>query len=97
MSWRYQPSHLLFFSGDDDDSHKNNDTEDDHNNDYDNDKVGAIKHLTCLSSNVDDDDNDTYDDDNNNNDNNRAGKNLDCCDGAGDVCNYSKHIAHLVR
>ena len=65
------------FSRDDDDSHKNNDTEDDHNNDYDNDKVGAINHLT--SSSVVDDDNDTYDDDNNDNDNNKAGKDLDCC------------------
>ena len=45
MSWRYQPSHLLIFSGDDDDSHRNNDndddshknddTEDNHKNDYD--------------------------------------------------------------
>ena len=81
MSWRYQPSHLLIFSGDDDDSHKNDDhdTGDDHNNDYDNDKVGALKHRTCLSSSADDDNNDTYDDDNNDNDNDKAGKDLDCC------------------
>merc|ERR1712218_98417 len=43
------PLHI-FSSGDDDDSHKNNDTEDDDNNDYDNDKVSAIIHRTCLSS-----------------------------------------------
>ena len=94
MSWRYQPSHLLIFSGDDDDSHKNDDhdTGDDHNNDYDNDKVGAINHLT--SSSVVDDDNGTYDDDNNDNDNNKAGKNLDCCVVVVGLVSlpYSKHI-----